>query len=136
MANFPSNLAFASLLQYAPRGQSQPSMRSRDVTYKIKQDGFVGGLRIIEFSAERLAQETAAHPFLNDYFNPSVTLVPVPRSSPLVTPGALWPSLRICQAILARGLAADVVPCARTHLRRAEVLDGAGRSAAGTGRAL
>jgi hypothetical protein len=85
-------------------------MRSRDVTYKIKQDGFVGGLRIIDFSAERLAQEIASHPFLNDYLNPSVTLVPVPRSSPLIAPGALWPSLRVCQAILAQGLAANVVP--------------------------
>ncbi len=111
MAIFPSSLVFASLLQYAPRGHSQPSMRSRDVTYKIKQDGFVGGFRIIDFAAGRLAQETVTHPFLSDYFNPSVTLVPIPRSSPLVSPGALWPSLRICQAILAQGLAAHVVPC-------------------------
>jgi hypothetical protein len=99
MANFPSSLAFASLLQYAPRGQSQPSMRSRDVTYKIKQDGFLGGLRIIDFSAERLAQEIATHPFLNDYFNPSVTLVPVPRSSPLVGPGAVVPWLERTYAV-------------------------------------
>jgi hypothetical protein len=34
-------------------------MRSCDVTYKIKQDGFVGGFRMIDFSAERLAQEIA-----------------------------------------------------------------------------
>jgi hypothetical protein len=111
MANFPSSLAFASLLQYAPRGQSQPSLRSRDVTYKIKQDGFVGGFRIIDFAAERLGQEIATHPFLSAYFYRAVTLVPIPRSSPLVKSGALWPSLRICQAIIAHGLAAKVVPC-------------------------
>jgi hypothetical protein len=111
MANFPSSLAFASLLQYAPRGQSETSAHSRDVTYKIKQDGYLGRFRIIDFSAERLAGEIAIHSFLGDYFNPSVSLVPVPRSSPLVKLDALWPSLRICQAILAQGLGADVIPC-------------------------
>jgi predicted amidophosphoribosyltransferase len=111
MANLPSNLAFVSLLQYAPRGQSDPSVHSRDVTYKIKQDGYVGRFRIIDFAAERLEQVIASHPFLGDHFNASVTLVPVPRSSPLIRPDALWPSLRICQAILARGLGADVLSC-------------------------
>ena len=111
MANIPSSLAFASLLQYAPRGQSVPSVLSRDVTYKIKQDGYVGRYRIIDFSAERLAQEIAAYPFLANYFNPDVTLVPVPRSSPLVNPAALWPPLRICQSILSQGLAAGILPC-------------------------
>lgn len=115
-ANFPSRLAFASLLQYAPRGQSGPSVLSREVTYKVKQDGYVGRFRIIDFAAERLAQEIAPYPLLADYFNPSATLVPVPRSSPLVNPAALWPPLRICQAIHARGLAADIMPCLqRTH---------------------
>jgi hypothetical protein len=113
MAKLPSSLTFASLLQYAPRGQSDPSVRSRDVMYKIKQDGYVGRFRIIDFSAERLAQQIAAYPFLGDYFNSSVTLVPAPRSSPPIRPDALWPSLRICRAILARGLGADVVPCIR-----------------------
>lgn len=111
MAKFRSSLTFAALLQYAPRGRSDSSLHSRDVTYKIKQDGYIGRFRIIDFSAERLAQEIAAHPFLGDYFNSSVSLVPVPRSSPLVRPDALWPSLRICQAILARGLGADIIPC-------------------------
>ena len=62
MVTFPSSLAFASLLQYAPRGQSRTSLRSRDVTYKIKQDGYIGRFRIIDFSAERLAQEIAKYP--------------------------------------------------------------------------
>jgi hypothetical protein len=116
MVTFPSSLAFASLLQYAPRGQSETSLRSRDVTYKIKQDGYVGRFRIIDFSAERRAQVIATYPFLGGYLNPSVTLVPVPRSSPLVKPDALWPSLRICQAILAQGLGANIIPCIeRTH---------------------
>lgn len=111
MVNFPSSLPFASLLQYAPRGQSELSKLSRAVTYGIKQDGRVMGHRIIDFSALRLAQVIGLYPFLADYFNGSVTLVPVPRSSPLVKPDALWPPLRICQAILAQRLAVDVLPC-------------------------
>jgi hypothetical protein len=111
MANFPSRLAFASLLQYAPRGASAQSVLSRDVTYKVKQDGFVNQLRIIDFATERLAGIIAGHPFLADYFHPSATLVPVPRSSPLKTADALWPPLRICQSLQSRGLAATILPC-------------------------
>ena len=36
--------------------------------------------------------------------------MPIPRSAPLV-PNALWPALRICQTIRAKGLAASVLPC-------------------------
>ena len=42
-------------------------------------------------------------------FGPHVTLVPMPRSAPLVQ-GALWPAQKICEAILARGLAGASVP--------------------------
>jgi len=116
MANFPSKLAFASFLQYAPRARSDPSELSRDVTYAVKQDGLVGKLRIIDFSAQRLSEEIGSHPFLKHYFNESVTLVPIPRSSPLVKPDALWPPLRICQSIMARGLAANILTCLqRSH---------------------
>ncbi len=62
MVTFPSNLAFASLLQYAPRGKSETSLHSRDVTYKIKQDGYVGRVRIIDFSAERLRRKSLHTP--------------------------------------------------------------------------
>jgi hypothetical protein len=71
----------------------------------------VGNSRIIDFSGRRLAEEMGLHPFLKDYFNTSVTLIPVPRSSPLVKPDALWPPLRICESIMAQGLAADIMPC-------------------------
>jgi len=116
MANFPSKLAFASFLQYAPRGKSDLSVLSCNVTYQVKQDGRVGNYRIIDFSGRRLAEETASRPFLKDYFNKSVTLIPVPRSSPLVRPDALWPPLRLCQSIMAQGLAANILPCVqRVH---------------------
>ena len=39
-----------------------------------------------------------------DWFGADVTLVPAPRSAPLV-PGALWPSDRICGHLISRDLA-------------------------------
>jgi hypothetical protein len=110
MVAFPSKIDFASFLQYAPRGSSAVSGSSRDVAYKVKQDGYVNGVRIIDHSAKRLAEELPNFPFLTSYFNDEVTLVPAPRSSPLVQ-NALWVPQRLAHAIKARGLAANVLPC-------------------------
>lgn len=44
-----------------------------------------------------------------DWFGPGVTLVPVPRSSPLVT-GGLWPSDRICTHLVRHQLTRDSLP--------------------------
>lgn len=121
MPVFPSKLDFGAFLQYAPRGTSTASKTSRDVAYAMKQDGTLpmpqGGarvpVRIIDYTAKRIAEEIQNHPFLTSYFNSAVTLVPIPRSSP-TQPGTLWPSLRICQALKAQGLTAGV----RTLLQR------------------
>jgi hypothetical protein len=135
MVVFPSRIAFASFLQYAPRGTSSASATSRHVTYKLKQDGFIritqGGtlspVRVIDYAARRLSEELPNFPFLANYFNASVTLVPVPRSTPLY-PGALWVPERLCEAIRARGLAANVLSCAtRTTPVRRSAMAGPGQ---------
>jgi len=121
MPAFPSKLPFGAFLAYAPRGSSTASKTSRDVAYAIKQDstlrftqgGAPAAVRVIDYAAKRIGEELRNHPFLNDYFNPSVTLIPVPRSSP-TQPGTLWPSLRICQALIAQGLCGNV----KTSLQR------------------
>jgi hypothetical protein len=41
-------------------------------------------------------------PFLKNYLGPDEVLVPAPRSSPIKA-GALWPALRICEALVAAG---------------------------------
>lgn len=110
MVVFPSKIEFAAFLQYASHGQSEDSAKAKKVLLAVKRDGFVDSVRIIEHSAKRLAEELPKHPFLSDYFNDSVTLVPAPRSAPLVQ-NALWPALRICQTIRAKGLAANLLPC-------------------------
>ena len=107
---FPSNLAFVSLLQYAPRGTTPVSQVSRTVTYKVKTDGFMGATRVIAHAARRIAEHLNASPFLQDCFGPGVTLVPIPRSSPRRT-GFLWPAERICACLLAEGLGHELLRC-------------------------
>jgi hypothetical protein len=116
MATFPSKLSYAAFLQYSPRGTQPTSVLSKDVTLAIKRDGYLRGLRMIEFAAGRIREQQGSYPFLGDYFGGPVTLVPAPRSSPLSDPRALWPALRICQSLKAEGCGATVLPC----LKRAQ----------------
>ena len=111
MPTFPSKLSYAALLQYSPRGSQPFSVLSKDVTLAIKQDSYLRGFRMIEYVAKRIREEQGSYPFLGSYFGSSVTLVPAPRSSPLKDPRALWPALRICQALKAEGCAGHVLPC-------------------------
>ena len=57
------------------------------------------------FQSERFAP-------LSPFLNSAVTLVPVPRSAPLVE-NALWPAKVIADALHAEGFCAEVLPCIR-----------------------
>lgn len=114
MVQFPSKVPFASFLQYRPKSDDSVAVQSRQVTYAIKQDKFIsiGGksVRVIPYAAERIKAALGEFPFLNEYLGPGVVLVPAPRSSP-IKPGALWPALSICQALVAVGLGDRVETC-------------------------
>ena len=108
---FPSDLRFASLLHYSPRGSSEISVLSQDITRRIKNDKFLSdGRNAIEAATEHLVKEIDKFPFLHAYFGPHVTLIPVPRNAPMRA-GWLWSPFRICSSFAARGLADAVLPC-------------------------
>lgn len=108
-----SEVDFGSFLVYAPKsggGESSKDVQSREITYAIKNDGPFPGLdkpvSAIEYVVEGLrttVQSTPLGPFLDD----KSMLVPAPRSSPLQR-GSLWPALRICEELRAKGFGANV----------------------------
>lgn len=96
-----SSITFGAFLAYSPRGQSSVSVQSRVVRDAIKY----GNEEMLRRVIERLASE----PVLERMFGPDVTLVPCPRSAPLVRPDAFWPGRLIAQAMVSRGIAKDVL---------------------------
>jgi hypothetical protein len=109
MPQFPSDLSFVSYLQYSPRGTSDTAQKSRAVTYAVKRDGILWGHRAIERIVEGMSLAMPDYPVLGEVLGPDAILVPIPRSSPLVS-GALWPAHRLCEALVAKGLGEAVLP--------------------------
>jgi hypothetical protein len=107
--SFPSitELRFGSLLVYSPRGESDVSRRSRTVCYQMKND--LGGA--IARLVLRLKTEFPKTS-LDELLGPDVTLVPAPRSTPLIE-GALWPARRIAEALVTHGLGVEVLAVVR-----------------------
>src|SRR5262245_17897272 len=119
----PSEIEFVSFLQYSPRGDSPVERQSRVICYAIKEDGRIPirdseGLRKvrgIELIVGWLARAHSSEPVLREVLGPDHVLIPVPRSAPLVARDALWPSRRICDALVAVGLATEVTPLLVRH---------------------
>jgi len=115
---FPSKLSYAAFWRYSPRGTAPVSRNSRGLRDAIKNDSFLqitreGKIKIvnaIDYSAAAVKAEVVNSRFLNDYLGPDAALVPIPRSAPLSDKYALWPSRRICEALVAEGFGAEVVP--------------------------
>src|SRR5437879_131069 len=106
-----SEIPFASLLQYTPRGDSEACKRGRRFRDAIKNDGYLyvknpaGGIdtvRGIEFLVEQIVENSSRCSDLTAALAPDRILIPAPRSAPLRTPSALWPARRICQALVAQ----------------------------------
>lgn len=106
-----SEVRFGAFLVYSPRGSSEVSQRSRGWRDAIKYDRPPG----IAHAVDRLAAEFAATE-LAEVLGPDVTLIPAPKSSPLVE-GALWPARRIADELVKRKLGRDMIPCVRRRER-------------------
>lgn len=106
-----SQLEFGALLTYAPHGSSVDAKRSKDVTYLLKKDGFIGEPRILmsELIAKSIQEKMAELPFTS-FFGPNTILVPIPKSS-LMQPSTLWVPERIATALVKRGIGKGVSSC-------------------------
>jgi len=101
-----SEVEFGTFLVYSPRGKSETSKKSRKNRDNVKQDkpGF------LKTAVDRL-KDVLSSAGLEEFLGPQVTLVPAPRSAPLVGKDALWPGLRICEELVKCGLGKEILPC-------------------------
>ncbi|MDR3411951.1 MAG: hypothetical protein P4L87_13575, partial [Formivibrio sp.] len=92
--------------------------------YAIKADGPIPAknaqgewimVNAIDAITNLLAREAQKQAVLNKYFGADVTLIPIPRSTPLAAKDALWPTHRICRALIERGLGGDIAPVLERH---------------------
>lgn len=87
---------------YSVRGVSPGSRRSKEFRDRLKR----GDPEVLDLGSARVA-ELCREGVFGDFFGLDVTLIPAPGSAPLVE-GALWVPLRICEALMARGLGGAV----------------------------
>lgn len=100
--NLVSRFPYATFANFSPRGTSELSQKSRNACYAFKR----GDESYVDFLANNFVTNIPTYPFA-DFFGPNVTLVPMPRSSPVVT-GGVWPAKIIADGLVAKGLAHEV----------------------------
>lgn len=98
-----SEVPFGSYLVYSPKGTSEVSRRSRELRDAVK----VGRAATLRNIAEHVAKNFE-NSGLAAILGRDVTLVPCPRSSPLVE-GALWPGKLMAEELVRVGLGRQVI---------------------------
>jgi hypothetical protein len=108
-----SNHEVRTFLIYPPSPQTDIEQRARHCILTVKQDGkgFRPGEPMIEFVVRRLREEIEDS-VLEDLFTEDTVLVPAPGSAPLRRTGGsqLWPTRRVCDAMVAAGFGREVAP--------------------------
>lgn len=107
-----SELPFAALLAYSPRGDSEDAKRSRALMNQVKRNSVLRspGVPVASALAKRMREREGDIDFIAGFLSPTTTLVPVPRSS-LQEQGALWPANELAMALRHEGFGRDVLPC-------------------------
>ncbi len=103
--NLTADLPYYSFYNYFRWGASKHSENSQALTAHVKAARTPKIKRYIEICLDR-AECTG----LDQFINPDCTLVPVPRSSPLMS-NSPWPARAISEAFLQLGLIKEVIPC-------------------------
>ena len=102
-SRFPSEIRFASLLVYSPRGSSNLSELSRT---RVRDAVKRGDPRALLLAARRVVERTTQFP---RYFDDDVLLVPVPRHAP-TRDSDFWPTKMIGESFVDEGLAISCEP--------------------------
>jgi len=103
-------LEFGSFLTYSPRGETEEILKSQRITYNLKADKTFGSpprtttRYLFDILAQRITQTS-----LQGLLGPDVMLVPVPKSSLLLS-GSLWVPQRIADALVEIGLGNRAFP--------------------------
>lgn len=112
MTPFRSEVAFASLVTYCPRGEGAEIRKSQTLMRQLKDNRMLRAESAAAFVSRRLREMSP--PAVIPFLAPDVALVPVPRSS-LQKRGALWPAFEIAQSLHAQGFGSRVLPCLQRH---------------------
>jgi len=116
--SFPSDLRFGSYFAYpgarmAEQATDPASARKcRNLILAVKQDAVSPAhapLTLIQVWIRQLAA-VVSDTVLASLLDRSATLIPMPRSSPLLR-RSVWPALRLADAMVEHGLGGEVLPC-------------------------
>jgi len=98
-----SNIEYGNFCEFSPRGKNEKSIFSQKLVARVKAGKRETTDKIIQAYLLKCNNE------LSDLLKPDHTLVPIPRSSPIID-GASWPSEIIAKELVKNGLGKEVVP--------------------------
>ncbi len=107
-----SSLRVATFLVYPsqPIGELARAVRNAVLAMKNDQEGYARGEPMIEYVAHRL-RVLLPGSILDGFFSNETSLVPMPGHAPLLERGnPLWPTRRLCEALVNEGLGREVLP--------------------------
>ena len=102
-----SKVPYGTFADYSPRGTSEKSRKSQDLCGRIKQ---ANPATIQNFIDQLIKPENRK--LFKEFLGPEITLIPSPRSSPIVK-GGLWPGHELAQSLVDAGLGKEVIASLR-----------------------